>query len=309
MSFNMSEKSAPVLLFVYKRLGVLKETVSALQANIGAADTELFIFSDGPKNETDKNEVALVRDYLKGIGGFKKTIITESPVSKGLANSIIEGVSQVIQNYGRVIVLEDDLITSTNFLCFMNHALDYYQNNPHIFSVSGYTFPFKKPLDYTYDNYIISRGSSWGWASWQDRWETVDWAVTDYDTFLANKSIRKSFAESGSDLVDMLKRQMTGKMDSWAIRWWYQQSKQNQFTIYPVLSKVLNNGFDKDATHTTNYNRYKTVLDESNRCEFNFEPTGLKNAYYQKRIQQKFSIPTRIVFGTMMSFLKKLTAR
>jgi hypothetical protein len=304
----MSSKFAPILLFAYKRLDVLKQTVSALQDNFGAADTELFIFSDAPKSERDKSEVLLVRDYVRTISGFKNVVITESTVSKGLANSIIEGVSKVIRTYGKVIVLEDDLITSRNFLCFMNCALEYYETNQHIFSISGYTFPFKKPLNYKYDNYIITRGSSWGWASWQDRWETVDWAVTDYDQFLSNRNIRKKFSESGSDLVDMLKRQMSGKMDSWAIRWWYQQSKQNQFTAYPVISKVLNNGFDKDATHTTNYNRYKTILDQSNNCEFNFEPTGFKNAYYQKRIQQKFSIPTRIVFGTVMSFIKKLTS-
>jgi len=300
---------APILLFTYKRLDTLQQTVSALQQNYHAKESELFIFSDAPKKNSEDNIVAKVRTYLKTIEGFKKVHIFESNKNKGLANSIIDGVSSLLQDFTKAIVLEDDLITSKNFICFMNSCLDFYENNQNIFSISAYTFPFKPPTGYHYDTYCITRGSSWGWASWRNRWKTVDWSVSDYDEFLFSKERRKKLSESGSDLVDMLNRQMNGKMDSWAIRWYYQQSKNNQLTVYPVISKIMNNGFDNEATHTTNFNRYKTVIDKNDKCVFNFEPTGNKNGYYQKLIQKKFSILTRIIFGTLMSLLQKLKSK
>ncbi len=290
---------APILLFTYKRLNTLQQTVSALHQNYHAKESELFIFSDGAKKNTDDFLITGVRTYLKTIEGFKKVYIFESEKNKGLANSIIEGVSLILKDYNKVIVLEDDLITSKNFICFMNSCLDYYENNQNIFSISAYTFPFKRPGNYYYDTYCITRGNSWGWASWKNRWETVDWSVSDYNDFLSDKTLRKKLSQSGSDLVDMLKMQMNGKMDSWAVRWYYQQSKNNQLTVYPVTSKIINNGFDDDATHTTNYNRYKTVIDQNDSCTFNPEPTGNKSFYYQKLIQQKFSIPTRMFIRVM----------
>src|SRR5215218_1955184 len=136
----MALELAPVLLFTYKRVDVLKQTLAALQANTQAKDTELFVFSDGWKNETDKIGVQTVREYLKSIEGFKRIIIRESASNKGLANSIIEGVNEVIDQYGKVIVLEDDLITTPNFLSFMNTCLDKYKSESQVFSISGYSF-------------------------------------------------------------------------------------------------------------------------------------------------------------------------
>lgn len=295
----------PLLLFTYKRLESLERTVTALKNNYRANETELYIFSDGFKSSADKKQVSLVRQFIKTIVGFKSVHIIESDTNKGLANSIIGGVTHVFKEHTQAIILEDDLITSKNFLSFMGDALAFYENNSKIFSISGYTFPFKAPLDYQYDTYIATRGNSWGWATWKDRWEGVNWEIDDYDEFLKNKEMQRRLSVSGSDLVGMLKKQMNGKIDSWAIRWYYHQAKHAQNTVYPVISKVSNDGFDDHATHTNNYNRYKTVIDDRELFQFNMQPSGNVNQYFQVRIQKKFSILTRLIYGKLMSILKK----
>ncbi len=129
---------SPIVLFTYKRLGTLKKTIAALSVNSLAASSDLIVYSDGSKSSNDDVIIAEIRGYLKTITGFKTITIHESPTNKGLANSIIGGVTDVIEQYGKVIVLEDDLIVSQNFLAFMNEALDFYEQNNEVFSVSGY---------------------------------------------------------------------------------------------------------------------------------------------------------------------------
>jgi hypothetical protein len=136
-------KTAPIILFVYNRLDNLTTTVQSLQRDPLAAESELFIFSDHPREEKDAAAVAGVRRYIRTITGFRGVCISEAPQNMGLARSVISGVSEVINRYGAAIVLEDDLVCSTNFLSFMNQALEYYRNDTRIFSVGGYTKPMK----------------------------------------------------------------------------------------------------------------------------------------------------------------------
>jgi hypothetical protein len=291
----MALELAPVLLFTYKRVDVLKQTLAALQANTQAKDTELFVFSDGWKNETDKRGVQGVREYLKEVEGFKRIVVRESPSNKGLANSIIEGVSQVIDQYGKVIVLEDDLITTPNFLSFMNACLDKYKSESQVFSISGYSFNLSETTNEAESGYFLYRGWSWGWATWRDRWNDIDWMVKDYASFLKNSTLQKKFARGGSDLNAMLRKQMNGKMDSWAIRWFYHQFKVNGLTFYPVYSKVYNIGFGEDATHTTGSDkRYIPRLDKSFSESYAF-PTRVEiSSFFQKKFLQKMGIRSRI---------------
>jgi hypothetical protein len=286
-----SNRFAPILLFVYKRLDTLKLTVNSLQRNDLASESELFIFSDAAKSVSDENQIKEVRSFIKGIDGFKNIFIYESGKNKGLANSIIDGVTRVINEYGKVIVLEDDLLTSVNFLQFMNQCLDHYKDNTQLYTIAGYSFTIK---DYeNNDVYFTKRSSSWGWATWKDRWNKIDWQVTDYDDFKNDRSKKRAFNRMGSDLSSMLKKQMTGKADSWAVRWVYHQFKQDLSTVYPTRSKVRNIGFGKGATHTFDYfNRYDTLLDESGKRQFRFiEPYIDKNIL--KKILAKYSIFTR----------------
>ena len=210
-------KTAPVLLFTYKRYESLKDPVHALQQNLLAKESDLYIFSDGCKKDEDKEQVNKVRDFIKTISGFRKIEITEQEKNKGLANSIIDGVSSVMQFSDSVIVLEDDLYTTPNFLTFMNDALATYLDKPKVFSISGYSFNLGESSADNHDAYFVSRGWSWGWATWKDRWDKIDWQVKDYESFRTDKRKRKEFAKGGTDLNIMLHRQVNGLIDSWAI--------------------------------------------------------------------------------------------
>src|SRR5579863_6230416 len=263
-------RNAPILLFCYKRLDSLRYTVNALKKCASALESELYIFSDGAKADKDKKAVAEVRSFIKDITGFKKVIIKESEKNMGLAASIIEGVTNVFEFSDRVIVLEDDLVVSTNFLAYMNQALEFYTDHSNIYSISGYTIPMKIPAGHPYDVYFLPRASSWGWATWKNRWKNIDWQVSDFAEFSKNKGAIKEFNKGGSDMFNMLKRQMNGEIDSWAIRWCYHQFKAKTYSVYPLLSKVQNEGFTSDATNTYVYNRYQTKLDDGSELNFNF---------------------------------------
>lgn len=262
---------APICLFVYSRLTETKRTVESLQKNKLAADSHLFIFSDGAKNMNDNERVLNVREYIYTINGFANVTIYESKVNMGLANSIISGVSKIVNDYEKVIVLEDDLILATNFLCFMNQALTFYEGKKKVFSVSGFSFQFQYSDKYQYDVTFSMRASSWGWAIWKDRWEVIDWELKDYSAFRQNLMKRFMFNRGGSDLSRMLHRQVEGKIDSWAIRFVYHQYKHNYLDVFPIKSKVINNGFTSESTHTKHRrDRFDTVLDVSEQFTFSF---------------------------------------
>jgi len=303
--------TAPILLFTYKRLNTLKKTVAALKQNSLAGNSDLFIFSDAAKYPEDKETVNQVRAYIKEISGFKSISIIEAKTNKGLANSIIGGVSDVIDNYGQVIVLEDDLITTPNFLFFMNTCLEKFKSSRQVFSISGYSFNLGENNKLKADVYFLNRGWSWGWATWKDRWQDVDWEVNSYPEFIKDSKAKRAFAKGGSDLNKMLEKQMHGNLDSWAIRWFYHQFHIGGLTVYPVLSKIYNEGFDRDATHTTGSGtRYLPLLDTVHKEIFIFPDTVAVTPYYQKKFQLKMGILSRIVSKIetvfKMVFSKKL---
>lgn len=260
----MSEKMlAPVVLFVYKRLHHTVETVRALQQCKLAEQSRLFIFSDGPKREADREEVAKVRAYVEGIHGFAQVNVIKRESNIGLAENIIQGVTEVINTYGKGIVLEDDLICSPHFLTFMNGALAAYQDDPQVFSISGYNPAMKFPPYYKEPVYFNYRNSSWGWATWADRWAKVDWEVKDFDQFVNDKTIQKQFNRGGEDLSGMLIRQMKGKLNSWAIRFTYAHFRNEAYSVCPVRSLIINNGADGSGTHVDKTDRFKVVLNQS----------------------------------------------
>lgn len=254
---------APVVVFAYNRADHTSQTLNHLSGNYLAPETELFIYCDNAKNEQAREGVENVRaivDEFAHNSCFKKVTVVKAEKNKGLAASIIGGVSDILNQYGRVIVVEDDLVTSKDFLTYMNNALDFYENNPKVWSISGYTFPLKTLEKYPHDVYMSPRGCSWGWATWKDRFLKVDWEVSDFDEFIKNPERVKHFNEGGPDMTDMLTRQVNGKINSWAIRWCYQESKENMFTVYPVKSRIRNIGCDSTGTHCVSSNLYDTTL-------------------------------------------------
>jgi hypothetical protein len=294
-------EKAPIILFVYNRLDTLIRCVRSLQQNPLAAESELFIFSDHPRAEKDAHAVTAVREYIRTITGFRKVSIREAPQNMGLARSVIKGVTAIVDQYGSAIVVEDDLICSTNFLSFMNQALEYYRNDKRIFSVGGYTKPMKH-LD-RQEVYFTLRGSSWGWATWSDRWNAIDWSVADYSAFSKDAAARKRFNRMGSDLSQMLDRQMAGKINSWAITWCYHQFKTGQYTVFPAVSKICNEGFSAAATHTRQkWSRFRTAPDQSGLEEFHFTDRVELERRSVRRFTRPYSIPTRIAYKIINIF-------
>ena len=243
----------PLVLFVYNRAKHTQETLRALTANRLAEKTPLYIYSDGPRSDADAAAVARVRELCSAVTGFASVTIYESRDNKGLADSIISGVTEQIAVHGRIIALEDDLVTSPNFLLYMNSALDHYESDPAAFSIGGYSFPphsgFAVPATYPWDTYSINRCCSWGWATWYSRWERIVWDKEHFVDFFQNVTEQSDFNQSGPDKTGMLRQYCDGKLDVWAIRFCYAHFVNRMNCIYPAHSLVSNIGFDRSGIH------------------------------------------------------------
>jgi hypothetical protein len=240
---------APIILFVYNRYEHTKKTVESLKLNKLSSNSSLFIFADGNKNSKDKKSVNEVREYITAVTGFKEIKIIFRERNFGLADSVISGVSEVIRKYGKAIILEDDIIISPYFLKFMNEALDYYENDENIFTISGYNFPVTAPKSYKYDIYISPRPSSWGWATWKNRWDEVDWNPVENPLLKRRKSLHSLLDKAGKDLAPMLLKSVEGKISSWAVKYSFTQIQKNAFCIFPLKSLAKNIGTDATGTN------------------------------------------------------------
>ncbi len=295
---SRNSKLAPVIVFAYNRLDHTMQTIEHLKNNILAIDSDLIIFSDAWKTNKDEKLVQEVRDYLRSVKGFNSFTVVERKDNFGLAKNIMEGVTEVINKFGKIIVLEDDLLTSKNFLCYMNESLEYYKDGQDIFSISGYTGKLPSLSKYNNDTYLAYRPSSWGWATWKDKWDNIDWNVNDFEEYIKNKKEVKRFNRGGIDMTRMLKYYMAGKNNSWAIRWSYAMHKQNKYCVYPKVSKIQNIGFGEDATHCSGINIYKTTLDETLKCNFNFTDEIIPNIQIAKEFKYQYSYTNKLIKKT-----------
>ena len=262
---------APIVAFVYNRPDKARRMIESLAGNKYAKDSDIYIYSDGPKNENAMEGVEKTRKYIDSVsdaGRFLSVTVIKAEKNKGLATSIISGVSEVMEKYGRAIVVEDDLILSSAFLEYMNACLNHYAKDRKIWSVSGYTPFLRSAKKYKKSVYLNYRASSWGWGTWKDRWDTVDWNVSDYDSFKYNPLANIRFCLGGNDQPSMLRAQMKGKLDSWAIRWCYAQSRQGMYSIAPTYTLVKNAGFDGSGTNSKRDDEKKlgvSVLEGQNK--------------------------------------------
>jgi Predicted glycosyltransferases len=260
---------APICLFTYNRLNEVLQTLEALQRNFLAPESELFIFSDGPKNEDDKHKVNAVRNHIQSVKGFKSVEIILSDENNGLASSIIHGVSQILEKYENVIVLEDDLITTPNFLNFMNEALNFYQNDTRIQSVNAYSFYLKNAKSETY---FQIRTGSWGWATWKNRWNKNIFDKEYIRKIIqSNPSILSEFKKiCGADVPKMLMDSIENKNDSWYIRWVFDHFYNSRYAVFPSRSFINNIGHSSDATHCKGIDSYYAVLVNNTKLDYEF---------------------------------------
>lgn len=247
-------KLAPIALFVYNRPQHTLQTLEALAANSLAKDSVLYVFADGAKasaTEEDKQRIEQTRQVVQSKQWCKEVIVKTQTTNQGLANSIINGVSELLKTNDSVIVLEDDLVTATGFLAYMNEGLIRYANHEKVMQVSGYNFPLQQKGKN--ESYFLPLTTSWGWGTWARAWKKFDLMATGYQELKTNSQLQYQFNLNGSyPYANMLFAQMEEKtIDSWAIRWWWSVFKEKGITLYPDYSLIANMGVGKEATHTS----------------------------------------------------------
>jgi hypothetical protein len=243
----MKDSYAPISLFVYNRLEHTRRTVDALRVNTLATQSDLYVFADAARDASDAASVESVRDFVRGITGFKSLTVIERDRNLGLAASIIGGVTEVLRGHHRVVVMEDDLVTSPFFLRYMNEALDHYESDDRVASIHGYVYPTTLPLPETF---FLRGADCWGWATWRRGWALFN---PDGRALLSELRITDSTREFDFDgafqYTGMLQDQIAGANNSWAIRWYASAFLRNKLTLYPGRSLVINIGTDASGTH------------------------------------------------------------
>lgn len=252
---------APVALFAYNRFNHLRATIDALLENTLADQTNIYIFSDGPRSDCNIKEVQTVRNYLRTLTGFNSITVYEREMNCGLAQSIIEGVTQILRKHEKIIVLEDDLVTSKFFLSYMNEALEKYEDKEDVISVHGYVYPVECQLPETF---LMPGADCWGWGTWRRGWQLFN---PDGKYLLRQLKLQGKIPEfdfnGSSNFLNMLKDQINGKNDSWAIRWHASAIVNNKLTLYPARSLVHNIGNDDSGTHSSTSSYLDTLLSSS----------------------------------------------
>lgn len=253
---------APIVLFVYNRPWHTKQTLNALMQNELADQSILYIYADGPKENASGDSICKINEVRKLIWSqkwCKEVIIIESGNNMGLANSIINGVTEILNKYEKIIVLEDDIVASRGFLIYMNEALNKYKNEDLVMQISGHMFPIK--IKATARAILLPFTTSWGWGTWQKSWRYFDPIAEGYEVLKENKLLSYKFDLDGSyPYTEMLIEQMEqNSLNSWAIRWWWTVFKKSGLVVFPDKSLIKNIGFDGSGVHSGSNDIYKDL--------------------------------------------------
>ena len=261
----MKYTPAPIAIFCYKRLRLLKKLLKSLEKNKEAKLSTVFFFSDYSQNKKNLKEIKKIRELIKSSDGFKRKIIILRDKNYGLKKNILTGIDYVFTKYKKIIVLEDDLEVSKNFLQTTNILLEKYKNNSSISTITGYSFPINKveEADIKKNFFLLKRPSSWGWATWKKKW--IDLKKIDI-------SIEPNTKNYGNDLKIMSIKKKNGNFKSWAYDWTMKHLKSHKFCIYPKFSLIKNNGFDNYATN--NFFKKKNFF-------YKIKSINFKNYLYQ----------------------------
>jgi hypothetical protein len=287
MSKITKDNLAPIVLFVYNRPTHTRRTIEALQKNELAIDCELFVYSDNARDEKARAGVDAVRAYIKTIMGFKKVTIIEREKNKGLATSIIDGVSDVVNRYGRVIVLEDDIVTSPYFLRFMNDALDYYENEKKVWHISGWNYPIDG--DGVDDVFLWRMMNCWGWATWADRWAHFEKDPQKLIDTFDKKDVYRFNLDGAEDFWGHVLANYNGTMNTWAIFWYATIFQNDGLCLNPRQTLVDNIGLDGSGVNCNNDHDFRGIVNRSYGITFTNDIQENENAlkqvqcFYKKR--------------------------
>jgi len=256
--------NSPIALFVYARPDHARRTLEALLKNPEAKSSDLIVFSDAARTPDKEESVRLVREYIASIEGFRSLIVHHRPENFGLAKSIIEGVTQVLADHERVIVLEDDLVTSPHFLRYMNEALNRFAEEERVISVHGYVYPTEKILP---EAFFLRGADCWGWATWRRGWAQFNPDGQFLLDELKRQNLLKAFDFNGAySYSAMLMGQINGSNDSWAVRWYASAFLANKLTLYPGRSLTHNIGNDSTGTHCGSTTAFDAELSATPIC-------------------------------------------
>ena len=240
---------APIALFAYNRPEHLQASLDALSLNPLASKSRLYLYSDGPKRELDRSKVDMVRAVARRAKGFGEITLVERDSNLGLVASITGEVRNLCEQFGRVIVLEDDLIPAPQFLTFMNEALGRFEGESRVMQVSGYMYP----VDGQEGNRVVllPTTSCWGWGTWHRAWNAYDPDLTGLESLKANPERRRAFNLDGHyDYIKLLTDHVEGRVNSWGAVWNLNVFMRDGVTAYPPSSLISNIGFDGSGTHS-----------------------------------------------------------
>jgi hypothetical protein len=257
---------APIALFVYNRPDHTRRTISYLQQNLLADESRLFIFCDAAKTDADKPKVEQVRQLVNDISGFKSVKVVVRDHNLGLAESIISGVTQLVYEYGKVIVFEDDLLSSPYTLQYFNDALTKYVSQEQVMHIGAYMYNLNdKTLPETF---FYRAATSWGWATWARAWKNfepdVDKLINQFDTL----KIARFSIEGKMNFWKQIEQFKAGKNNSWAIRWYASIFLKNGLTLNPSQSLIQNIGHDGTGVHSNNEDIYHVQMARKQVTQF-----------------------------------------
>ncbi|QIH36651.1 glycosyltransferase [Sphingobacterium sp. DR205] len=269
---------APVLLFVYNRPAHTLKTLTALEKNQYADQTILYIYSDAAKDERAIEAVDEVRRIIKKPWRFKQIKIVERDKNWGLAANVIDGVTKVVREHGQIIVLEDDLETSSFALDYFNKALDRYREDEQVMQISGYGYPVQN-LNQLPETFFFRVANSWGWATWDRAWQHFNPDIDELVSDFSEEQIHQFSIEGKENFWKQVQELRSGKINSWAIRWYASVFKKNGLVLYPRNSMTQNIGNDGSGTHTAAESTYQVTLADHPVVFFPTEIAENKQAY------------------------------
>ena len=290
---------APVIVFAYNRPNHLRKTLTWLTQNELASETVLFVYCDGVKPNATPEQAAKVAATRKVahelaiVPSFKAVHIVERDENLGLGTSIITGVTEVINQYGKVIVLEDDLQTSPLFLDYMNKCLEHYESRKSVFSVSSLSRPHPErfyPKDYPYDVYVSLTHHPTGWGTWADRWSQVDWNVNLLEEVMRQPEMIDAFRRiEYGDFDAIVNQQQTGK-NVWSIRFAFAHFVNHAVSICPIVSYINHIGWDSEATNAVSSSQWEfdrlAEKKEIRLLDVLYEDKRIINAWYSFSISK-----------------------
>lgn len=296
---------APIALFTYNRADKTQRAVESLLMNAEAKDSDLFIFSDGAKNEKAIKGVNENREYIHSISGFKSITIIEREKNCGLANSLIAGITDVINKYGRVIVVEDDLILSPYFLKFMNDGLEKYKDDERVASISG----FLNPVGEVSEPFFLRYFACWGWATWKRGWDLL---INDSRELLRKLRWKTNDFNIGGTgpFYGILYCDKVGLNDSWAVRFYASQFLAGKLQLFPNKTLVVQGGTDGSGTHCTErdttYDGMQVAISPIKLYEIPVKESKIMYKVYSRFYGKRTKVSIRYYYNKLKSFVRRL---